>query len=130
MALSDTQLVAFLATRDADRARSFYAGTLGLRLVADTQHALVLDAAGTLLRIQKVDALSPHPFTALGWKVLDIALEMTEMKTKGIRFERYEFLNQDEAGVWISPDGTKVAWFKDPDGNTLSLSENTYAPSP
>jgi catechol 2,3-dioxygenase-like lactoylglutathione lyase family enzyme len=127
MALSDMPLVAFLATRDAARSRAFYESTLGLRFIEDTPFALVLDAAGTLLRIQKVETFAPHPFTSLGWKVPDIAVEVAGLRSKGVRCERYESLEQNEDGVWTTPDGSKVAWFKDPDGNTLSLTEYVYA---
>jgi catechol 2,3-dioxygenase-like lactoylglutathione lyase family enzyme len=121
--LADTPLVAFLATRQSDHARAFYEGVLGLEVVDDSPFALVLRAAGTLLRIQKVEAFAPHPFTALGWKVDDIARDVAALTERGVRFERFGFLEQDQAGVWTTPDGSKVAWFKDPDGNTLALTQ-------
>jgi catechol 2,3-dioxygenase-like lactoylglutathione lyase family enzyme len=124
MTISENPVVAFLATRDAARARAFYEGMLGLRVVDDTPFALVFDAKGTQLRIQKVDAFTPHPFTSLGWKVSDIGAAIGELRTRGIVFERYDFLPADSSGAWTSPDGAKVAWFKDPDGNTLSITED------
>ena len=124
MSLASHPLVAFVATRDATRARAFYEGTLGLRVIADTPFALVLDAQGTTVRVQKVESFTPHPFTALGWSVKDIAQTMAELASRGVAFERYDFLPPDGRGVWTAPDGTKVAWFKDPDGNTLSVTEH------
>jgi catechol 2,3-dioxygenase-like lactoylglutathione lyase family enzyme len=115
--------VAFLATSNPKLARTFYSRILGLRLVEDDQFALAFDAAGVPLRIQKVDRVHPHPFTALGWQVGDIKRVVTGLARRGVVFERYPFMDQDEQGVWIAPSGTKVAWFKDPDGNLLSISE-------
>jgi catechol 2,3-dioxygenase-like lactoylglutathione lyase family enzyme len=109
-------LTAFLATSNAKRAKTFYTRTLGLRLVEDDRFALVFDSAGVPLRIQKVDAVRPHPFTALGWQVHSIRRTVTGLAKRGVVFERYAFLEQDELGVWLAPSGTKVAWFKDPDG--------------
>jgi len=99
---------------------------LGLTLVADEPWALVFDAHGAMLRIQKTPELVPAKHTVLGWRVPDIEETMIGLAAKGVRFERYSFLPQDELGVWTTPDGTRVAWFKDPDGNTLSLTQ--FAP--
>jgi catechol 2,3-dioxygenase-like lactoylglutathione lyase family enzyme len=120
--LGESELMAFCATADAERARAFYEGTLGLRLVADEPYALVFDAHGTMLRLQKVQAVTFAPGTALGWKVADIAEAVRELARRGVHFERYEGMEQDELGVW-AVGGAKVAWFKDPDGHTLSLTE-------
>ena len=120
--LDSQPLIAFSATRDGDRARSFYEGVLGLRLVSDDPFALVFDARGTMLRIQKVDDPRPHPFTSLGWQVDELEALMSALAVRGVTFERYPGLGQDEHGVWTAPGGAKIAWFKDPDGNTLSLS--------
>lgn len=120
-------LTAFLATSNPERCKVFYARTLGLRLVEDDQFALVFDSAGVPLRIQKVDAVHAHPFTALGWQVRDIRRIVTGLARRGVFFERYPFLEQDDHGVWLAPSGTSVAWFKDPDGNLLSLSESGAA---
>lgn len=121
--LAKADVMAFVATSNAAAARSFYAETLGLSLVADEPFALVFDANGTELRVQKVDEPSPLPYAVLGWKVTDIARTVDRLAAKGVSFERYEWLPRDEAGIWTAPDGTKVAWFKDPDGNLLSLTE-------
>ena len=121
--LGTHELVAFLATRDAARARAFYEGVLGLSLVEDSGFALVFDARGTRLRIQKVDELRPHPFTALGWQVPRIDEVVDHLAHKGVTFERFPGMDQDARGIWQSPSGARVAWFKDPDGNTLSVTE-------
>src|SRR6266542_2996125 len=118
----DWQLVAFVATSDAARSRRFYENVLGLPLISDEAFALIFDAHGTLLRIQKVDAVAPAPYTVLGWASRDIDADVRALAGKGVAFERYEGMEQDSAGIWRAPDGAKVAWFKDPDGNLLSLS--------
>jgi catechol 2,3-dioxygenase-like lactoylglutathione lyase family enzyme len=122
--LRSAALTAFLATANPERAKAFYRETLGLRLLTDDQFALAFDANGTELRIQKVEKLKPHPFTSLGWHVPDIAQAVTDLLKQGVSFERYEFMKQDKLGVWKAPSGAKVAWFKDPDGNLLSLTEH------
>jgi catechol 2,3-dioxygenase-like lactoylglutathione lyase family enzyme len=122
--LTTNKLMAFVATRDGARARAFYEGTLGLNVVSDDDFALALDAGGTMLRVQKVGELTPHPFTALGWEVADIASMMDALRARGVVFARFPGLDQDDRGVWISPSsGARIAWFKDPDGNTLSLTQ-------
>jgi catechol 2,3-dioxygenase-like lactoylglutathione lyase family enzyme len=115
--------ILFLATADAARARRFYADVLGLRFVADEPWTLVLDAGGTMLRIQKVERVQPAPYTALGWTVADVRQTVAALEGKGVRFLRFNGLPQDQHGVWETPSGAKVAWFKDPDGHTLSLTE-------
>jgi catechol 2,3-dioxygenase-like lactoylglutathione lyase family enzyme len=115
--------MAFVATADAGRCRRFYADVLGLRLIADEDYALVFDAHGTMLRIQKVQRVTPAQYTVLGWHVADITRSVAALREKGVVLTRYPFLEQDESGIWSAPDGAKVAWFKDPDGNVLSLSE-------
>jgi catechol 2,3-dioxygenase-like lactoylglutathione lyase family enzyme len=115
--------IAFLATTHPDRAKLFYQETVGLRLVSDDEFAIVFDAAGIPLRVQKVRALTPHPFTAFGWQVGDIRHAVTELVGRGVSFERYPFLQQDALGIWAAPSGASVAWFKDPDGNLLSVTQ-------
>ena len=123
--LGNATLVAFIATTDASRARAFYEDVLGLRFIADDQFALVFDANGTTLRIARVEALTPHPFTSLGWHVEDIMAVMHTLAANGVAFERYGLPGQDETGAWTPPGtSTKVAWFKDPDGNLLSLTQD------
>jgi catechol 2,3-dioxygenase-like lactoylglutathione lyase family enzyme len=121
--LSTGKLTAFLATAQPARAKQFYRDTLGLRLVSDDEFAVVFDCAGVQLRIQKVETVRPHPFTALGWQVPTIRTSVSDLVTQGVVFERYGFMEQDELGVWQAPSGARVAWFKDPDGNLLSLTE-------
>jgi uncharacterized glyoxalase superfamily protein PhnB len=126
--LASRKLMAFVATTDAKRARGFYRDQLGLPLVSEDDSAVVFFAGASVLRVQKVKELVPAPFTSLGWHVPDIAAEVAALTARGVCFERYEFLTQDGAGVWTTPDGTKVAWFKDPDGNVLSLSQGVREP--
>jgi catechol 2,3-dioxygenase-like lactoylglutathione lyase family enzyme len=123
MILASAPLIAFLATADAARARTFYTVTLGLRLVEDSPFALVFDVMGTMLRIQKVAALTPHPFTVLGWQVDDVAAAVRDLAGRGVTFNRYDGLDQNGVGIWTSPAGARIAWFSDPDGNVLSLTE-------
>jgi catechol 2,3-dioxygenase-like lactoylglutathione lyase family enzyme len=122
--LTTSKLMAFVATRDGVRARAFYEGTLGLKVLSDDDFALALDAGGTTLRVQKVGELSPHPFTALGWQVPDIAARIDALAARGVVFARFPGLAQDDRGVWVSPSSdARIAWFKDPDGNMLSLTQ-------
>jgi catechol 2,3-dioxygenase-like lactoylglutathione lyase family enzyme len=120
--LHDKQLVAFIATTDARRARNFYTDALGLLLISEDDFALVYEAEGTPLRIQKVERFTPHPFTVLGWEVPDIATAVRTLREKRVTLDRFGLPGQDENGIWTAPGGAKVAWFKDPDGNLLSLS--------
>jgi catechol 2,3-dioxygenase-like lactoylglutathione lyase family enzyme len=121
--LGSCEIVAFAATTDADRARQFYEGTLGLRLVEDSPFALVFDANGASLRVAKVEALTPQPFTILGWRVPDVRSTVDGLAATGVAFERFDGMDQDERGIWVPPGGERgVAWFKDPDGNLLSVS--------
>ncbi len=121
--LQDQPIMAFSATTEPARAIEFYRDVLGLRLVADEPTAIVFDAHGTMLRIQKVRDHRPAAHTLLGWQVRGLAVVMRGLAERGVRFLRLDFLQDDSDGMWISPDGIKVAWFKDPDGNTLSLTE-------
>ena len=123
--LSSSKLICFVATQDPDAAKAFYRGVLGLRLVEDGPFALVFDANGTMLRVQKLQEHTPAKHTSLGWEVTDIRAEIAALTASGVRFQRYETLQQDESGVWHSPFGALVAWFQDPDGNTLSLAQWT-----
>jgi catechol 2,3-dioxygenase-like lactoylglutathione lyase family enzyme len=116
--------MAFSATTDAERAKAFYGAQLGLKLVADEYFALVFEAAGTMLRVQKVKEVGEAKYTTLGWNVSDIAATVGELEKAGVKFERYGLPGQDEKGIWTPPgSATKVAWFKDPDGNILSLTQ-------
>jgi len=121
--LAASKLISFVATKDAAKARSFYEQALGLSFVSDSPFAMEFDANGTMLRIQKVQELLPAKHTVLGWQVADIQAEIVALVRSGVAFERYGFLSQDDHGVWTAPSGAKVVWFKDPDGNTLSLTQ-------
>ncbi len=121
--LHASPLIAFIATSRAAEAAFFYHDILGLRLVEDSPFALVFDANGTMLRIQKMPTHTAAAHTALGWRVKDIAAMVAGLTARGVRFERYEQLPQDAHGIWTTPDGAQVAWFKDPDGNVLSLTQ-------
>ena len=123
--LGSSKIVAFAGVEDAERARMFYRDTLGLRLVSEDGFALVFDANGTMLRVSLVREVVAAPYTVLGWEVDDIVAKAKALTTAGITLERYEsFLKQDELGIWTAPGGTRVAWFKDPDGNLLSVSQH------
>ena len=121
--LQSARITAFVATSDPARARAFYEGTLGLKLVEDAPFALIFDTGGTTLRIAKVQSVVVTPYTTLGWSVTDIAQTVAALSAKGVAFERYPGLEQDADGIWPSPGGAMIARFKDPDGNTLSLAE-------
>lgn len=122
--LDSAPIMAFSATSNAERAKTFYRDQLGLKLVEDSPFALVFDAAGTMLRVQKVKAVPEAQYTTLGWRVTDIAVQVDELERAGVKFERYGLPEQDEKGIWTPPGSqTKVAWFKDPDGNILSLTQ-------
>jgi catechol 2,3-dioxygenase-like lactoylglutathione lyase family enzyme len=123
--LGRSELIAFAPTTDPARARAFYEGVLGLRLVADEKpFAMVFDADGTMLRVTAVHELKPDPFTVLGWHVPNIEQTVRRLVAAGVEFNRYQGVNDDDPhGIWDSPGGARVAWFKDPDGNVLSLTE-------
>lgn len=121
--LESSTPVAFLATTDPLRARAFYTETLGLSLLSEDDFSLVFNLHGVPLRIQKVRELHPQPFTALGWSVPSASRTVEALRERGVSFERYPFLTQDAHDIWDAPGGARVAWFKDPDGNLLSLTE-------
>jgi catechol 2,3-dioxygenase-like lactoylglutathione lyase family enzyme len=126
--LSKFNIVAFATIVDTERAMSFYRDTLGLRLLyEEPPFALVFDANGIMLRLAMGKELPPSHGTVLGWQVPDIESAVRDLVGAGIQLERYEFLKQDELAIWTSPTGAKIAWFKDPDGNVLSVSEHPEA---
>jgi len=124
--LSASKLTAFVGVRDPDRAKQFYLDTLGLTLVSEElPFALVFDADGTTLRVTIVQNVAAAPYTVLGWQVADIAETLKSLQQRGVHFERFPGLNdQHELGIWTAPGGTQVAWFKDPDGNLLSIAQH------
>jgi catechol 2,3-dioxygenase-like lactoylglutathione lyase family enzyme len=115
--------VLFLATANAERSRAFYEGLLGLEFVADEWPALVFRVGDRMLRIQKVEQVRAAPYTALGWAVSNIRETVGNLSAAGVVFERYEGMKQDEEGIWHAPSGASVAWFRDPDGHVLSLTQ-------
>jgi catechol 2,3-dioxygenase-like lactoylglutathione lyase family enzyme len=115
--------VLFLATANANKSRAFYEGVLGLTFVADEPPALVFQVGQSMLRIQKVERVHAAPYTALGWAVSNIRQTVQRLRTAGVVFERYDGMNQDKDAIWHAPSGAFVAWFKDPDGHTLSLTQ-------
>lgn len=121
--LSDKKLKAFVPTVRPNEARSFYQDILGLKLLSEDNFAVEFDANGTLLRITTVQDLTPQQFTVLGWNVDNIVAVIKQLNDKNVFCERYDFFEQDDFGIWTSPNGSKVAWFKDPDENILSLTE-------
>ena len=121
--LEDARPVAFVGATDLDRAHDFYGGALGLPLVERTEIANVYDAGGTPLRVTRVDETIVAGYTVLGWVVSNIHGAMAALAARGVAFERYPGVVQDEDGVWTAPGGSLIAWFRDPDGNTLSLQE-------
>jgi catechol 2,3-dioxygenase-like lactoylglutathione lyase family enzyme len=122
--LGSTNIVAFVPIKDPDKARAFYEGVIGLRFVKDDGFALVFDANGIMVRMARVQQFTPMPFTILGWQVKEIEKIAAELQAKGVPFERFGFFKQDDLGIWTAPTRDKVAWFKDPDGNMLSISQH------
>ena len=122
--LGSTNIIAFVPIKDSQKSRAFYEGILGLRFVDDDEFALVLEANGIMVRAVKLKDFTPAQFTVLGWEVSEIESVVRELVKKGIHFEIFGFFKQDELGIWTTPSGDKVAWFKDPDGNTLSVSQH------
>ena len=122
--LSGCDLVAFVATTDLARAKDFYLTRLGLALVDEDAYACVLDANGTVLRVTLVQELTPPPHTVLGWTVPDIVEMVEDLVDRGVTLDRFDVLGQDEAGIWDAPGGARVAWFRDPDGNRLSVTQS------
>jgi catechol 2,3-dioxygenase-like lactoylglutathione lyase family enzyme len=122
--LGSTNIVAFVPIKDGDKARAFYEGVLGLHFVKDDGFAVVFEANGTMLRAAKMKDFTPAQFTVLGWQVSKIEDMVRALGTRGVKFEIFGFFKQDELGIWTAPTGDKVAWFKDPDGNLLSVSQH------
>ena len=119
--LDTADLIAFAATTDLDRARVFYEQVLGLPVTEQTDLACVFDANGTMLRVTAVPEVARAGYTVLGWRVADITAAARELSARGVTFLRFNGMDQDADGVWTSPGGGRIAWFADPDGNTLSL---------
>ena len=121
--LGSSYVIAFAAATDLGRARAFYEQALGLPLVGQNEIACVFDANGTMLRVTAVPEVSQAGYTVFGWRVADIAAATRDLAARGVVFVRYDGMDQDGDGVWTTPGGDKVAWFADPDGNILSLTQ-------
>ncbi len=127
MGLTANKPISFIPTANAKAARVFYEKTLGLHFESDDKFALIFRVGrgkGTMLRIVRTPGFTPAPYTIFGWQVDDIQKAVTDLTAKKIEFLRFSFFKQDKLGIWKSPNGGRVAWFKDPDGNTLSLSQH------
>jgi catechol 2,3-dioxygenase-like lactoylglutathione lyase family enzyme len=117
-------VVTFLITTNPDAAVRFYRDTLGWTFLRDDGFALVFDMEGVMLRIGQAKEFTPAQNTVLGWESKDIAAAVDALVAKGVRFEIYPNTGQDARGICTFPNGDRVAWFKDPDGNVLSLSQH------
>ena len=117
------QPILFAATTNPDASRIFYEEIMGLEFVSEHPYAIVFKTEGITLRVQKVEQVIAVPYTSLGFEVTDIEQSVAEIAGKDIEFEQFEFLQQDEAGIWTTPDGVKVAWCRDPDGSLISLTQ-------
>jgi catechol 2,3-dioxygenase-like lactoylglutathione lyase family enzyme len=121
--LESARAMAFVPATDLGRARGFYEGILGLEVLDVSGFACVFRVGGATLRVALVGELSPQPFTVFGWEVPAIGETMAALAARGVEFLRFEGMDQDPAGVWITPGGDRIAWFRDPDGNVLSLTQ-------
>ncbi len=119
--LGDSTFVGFVPVRNLAVSKGFYVGTLGLALTDESPFAVVIDAGGTTIRLTEVPDLIPQSFTIAGWEVSNISEMVKSLKLSGVAFRCYEGMDQDDLGVWTTPSGDAIAWFVDPDGNTLSL---------
>jgi catechol 2,3-dioxygenase-like lactoylglutathione lyase family enzyme len=122
--LANAKAGCFVCVTDRARAKTFYGETLGLPLKHEDNFATVFDSNGTTLRVSPARDFKPQPFTVLGWEVADIKATVKALTAAGIEFVRVPGLPQDDAGIWSPVPGIFVAWFKDPDGNMLSVAQH------
>ena len=122
--LAASKLIGFVPTKDSRRSREFYEEKLGFQFVGDDEFALVMRAGESMIRIAKAGTFTPAPYTVMGWEVADIETMVKWLDGRGVAFEKYPFVQDRELGIWTTPNGDKVAWFKDPDGNVLSVSQH------
>jgi len=122
--LDTAKMAGFLITTDYDKARAFYEGKLGFQFVSLDQFALVVRVGEQKIRISRLAPFEPRQFTVLGWEVADIEAVVAWLKQQGVETEKYPFVQDKEHGIWLTPNGDKVAWFKDPDGNVLSVAQH------
>jgi predicted enzyme related to lactoylglutathione lyase len=121
--LESSDVIAFVSATDLSRAREFYQNVLGLRLTEQNAYACVFDAHGTMLRVTAAPEVAQPGYTVLGWRVTDLGVVMAGLEANGCTFTRYDGMDQDSRGVWTTPNGDRIAWFIDPDGNNLSLTQ-------
>jgi len=122
--LTANKVIGFVPTQDSAKAREFYEGKLGFQFVSDDPFALVMRSGETMIRVSKAKDFTPAPYTILGWEVKDIEAVVRWLTSRGVAFEKYPFVLDEELGIWNAPSGDRVAWFKDPDGNVLSVSQH------
>jgi catechol 2,3-dioxygenase-like lactoylglutathione lyase family enzyme len=122
--LANSKLIGFVQTTDYEKARAFYEGKLGFEFLSLDQFALVMRAGVHMIRIVKMSKFAPAQGTILGWEVNDVPSMAAWLRDRGVAFEKYPFVEDKEHGIWTTPNGDKVAWFKDPDGNILSISQH------
>jgi catechol 2,3-dioxygenase-like lactoylglutathione lyase family enzyme len=121
--LDSSDVIAFASAADLRQARAFYEQVLGLRVIEQNDFACVFDANGTMLRVTAVAEVAQPGYTVLGWRVSGITAAVRGLAARGVVFLRYDGLDQDDDGIWTTPGGDQVAWFTDPDGNVLSLTQ-------
>jgi catechol 2,3-dioxygenase-like lactoylglutathione lyase family enzyme len=122
--LDSGKMIGFLGTSDFERARQFYEGKLGWKILSTDAFAMIVSVGGHVVRIVKIRDFRAVPYTVLGWEVEDVVAVVTWLKSRGVEVERYPWVPDKETGVWVTPNGDKVAWFQDPDGNVLSVSQH------
>ncbi len=122
--LAASKIIGFVPTKDSQKARGFYEGKLGFQFVSDDPFALVVKAGETMIRVAKAQDFTPAPYTVMGWEVSDIEAVIDWLQARGVAMEKYPFVEDRDRGIWTAPTGDKVAWFKDPDGNVLSVSQH------
>jgi len=121
--LGNEKIMSFVGVSDANKARAFYRDTLGLKMLYEDGFALAFDVVGVMLRVTLVGEVRPQPYTVLGWQVNDATAMVRALANAGVKVERYPHVEQDEDGIWNAPGGAKIAWFKDPDNNILSIAQ-------
>ena len=122
--LREARVTPFLASTDLVRARTFFEDVLGLSVVSLDSFALVLATPQGSIRVTQVQELARAPYTVLGWDVPDVRAAVLALSAKGVSFQRYPGMAQDEFGIWAAPSGSRIAWFQDPDGNVLSVAQH------
>ena len=125
--LSEAAFTGFLGATDLARARGFFETVLGLSVVSVDDFALLLRGQNGLIRVTRVERAARAPYTVLGWDVADLQSAVLRLTERGLAFNRYPGMAQDELGIWTAPSGSRIAWFEDPDGNVLSLAQHPPA---